>query len=166
MGNNMYIYFAKDVLVGLTYIALLAERAKRDTPLFRAPFRYALGLFVLLGLVQVFNPHSPSIFYGLLGLKLYFYYIPLMFVGYAMLRKEDDLRRFLVVNMVLAAVISLVGIIQTIIGLDFLNPHGVADIDELGHMDAIHASGIAVLRPPSVFVSDGRFSAYLMWSSY
>ena len=67
-----------------------------------------------------------------------FHYIPLMFVGYAMLRKEGDLRRFLVVNMLLAAVISLVGILQTIVGLDFLNPHGGADIEELGAHGAIH----------------------------
>ncbi len=162
MGNSMYIYFAKDVLAGVTYLALLVERTKRDTPLFRARFRYPLGLFVLLGLVQVFNPLSPSLFYGLLGLKLYFYYIPLMFVGYAMLRKEGDLRRFLVVNMLLAAVISLVGILQTIVGLDFLNPHGGADIEVLGHMVRYTPSGIAVMRPASVFVSDGRFSEYLI----
>ena len=162
MGNNMYVYFAKDVLVGVTYIALLAERARRDTPLFRAPFKYALGVFVLLGLVQVLNPHSPSIFYGLLGMKLYFYYIPLMFVGYAMLRKEDDLHRFLVVSMALAAVIASVGIIQAIVGVDFLNPRSGADIDELSHLTRYTPSGLAVLRPPSVFVSEGRFGAYLM----
>jgi len=162
MGNNMYVYFAKDVLVGATYIALLAERTKRDTPLFRAPFKYALGAFVLLGLVQVFNPLSPSIFYGLLGLKLYFSYIPLMFVGYAMLRSPDDLRRFLVVNMFLAAVISLVGILQNIVDLDFLNPHGMEDIDELAHGMRMTQSGLIVLRPPAVFVSDGRFANYLV----
>ena len=164
MGNNMYIYFVKDVLVGVTYIALLAERTKRDTPLLRVPFRHALGVFVLLGFVQVFNPHSPSIFYGLLGLKLYFYYIPLMFVGYAMLRKEDDLRRLLVVNMALAAVIASVGIIQAIVSMEFLNPlNSGADIEELSHLVRyIPGSGIGVERPPSVFVSDGRFGAYLL----
>src|ERR1019366_4642654 len=162
MGNNMYVYFAKDVLVAITYVALLAERTKRDVPLFRSPFRYALGAFVILGLVQVFNPLSPSIFYGLLGLKLYFYYIPLMYVGYAMLRKEDDLRRFLVVNMFLAAVISLVGILQIIVGLDFLTPSGMADIDELGHGVRMTQAGLRVVRPPSVFVSDGRFANYLV----
>jgi hypothetical protein len=161
MGNNMYVYFAKDALVGMTYIALLAERTKRDTPLFRVPFKFALGTFVVFGFVQVFNPHSPSIFYGLLGLKLYFYYIPLMFVGYAMLRKEGDLRRFLVVNMALAAVISVVGILQTIIGLDFLNPKGMEDIDELGHGMRVTSAGVLVARPPAVFVSDGRFANYL-----
>jgi hypothetical protein len=161
MGNNMYVYFTKDLLAGVTYIALLAERTKRETPLFRAPFKYALGMFVAFGLVQLFNPHSPSIFYGLLGIKLYFYYIPLMFVGYAMLRTEHDLRRFLVVNMVLAAVISLVGILQTIIGLDFLNPTGMVDIDELGHGMRMTSTGLMVARPPAVFVSDGRYANYL-----
>ncbi len=161
MGNNMYVYFVKDVLVLMIYIALLAERSKRNTPLFRVPFKYALGTFVVFGFVQFFNPHSPSLYYGVLGLKLYFFYIPLMYVGYAMLRKEDDLRRFLVVNMALAAVISLVGILQTIIGLDFLNPKGMEDIDELGHGVRMTSAGIMVARPPAVFVSDGRFSNYL-----
>jgi len=48
--------------------------------------------------VQIFNPNSPSIFYGILGLKLQFLYVPLMFVAYSMMRKEEDLRRFLVVT--------------------------------------------------------------------
>jgi branched-subunit amino acid transport protein len=164
MGNSMYVYFGKDVLVGVTYAAFLVARTRRDTVLFRPPFRNALVMFFLLGLVQVFNPLSPSIFYGLLGLKLDFYYIPLMFVGYGMLRKENDLRRFLVVSMVLAAVISLVGILQAIVGLDFLNPHGGADIELLGHLVRSTPSGLAVLRPPSVFVSDGRFGQYIILS--
>jgi len=104
----------------------------------------------------------PSIFYGLLGLKLYFYYIPLMFVGYAFVRSEQDLRKFLVLNMVLAAIISSIGIAQSVIGLEFLNPHSGADIEELGHLVRYTPSGRAVSRPPSVFVSDGRFAEYLV----
>ncbi len=162
MGNSMYVYFAKDVLVGVTYLSLLAERTKGESRLFRVPFRYALGVFALLGLVEVFNPYSPSLFYGILGMKLYFYYVPLMFVGYAMLRSEDDLRRFLVLNMFLASIISIVGILQTIIGIDFLNPRGMADLDELGHGVRFTSGGLMVTRPPGVFVSDGRFANYLM----
>jgi hypothetical protein len=164
MGNTMYVYFAKDVLVGVTYVALTVARTRGDTVRFRPPFRNALVIFFLLGLVQVFNPLSPSIFYGLLGLKLYFYYVPLMFVGYGMLRKENDLRRFLVVSLVLAAVISLVAILQAIVGLNFLNPYGGADIEELGHLVRYTPSGLAVPRPPSVFVSDGRFAQYVILS--
>jgi len=162
MGNSMYIYFGKDALIGVTYTSLLMARWRGEqTEPFRPPFKYALGLFFLLGLAQFFNSGSPSVWYGVLGLKLYFYYIPLMFVGYGLIRKEHDLLRFLAVSMGLAGVISLVGILQTIVGLDFLNPRGGKDIEELGHLVRYTPSGLAVARPPSVFVSDGRFAEYL-----
>ncbi len=161
MGNSMYVYFGKDLLIALAYISFAGSRSEGDTEPFHPPFRYALALFVLLGMVQVFNPGSPSIFYGLLGLKLYYYYIPLMFVGHALIRTERDLRRFFVINMALAVVITAVGIAQSVIGLEFLNPHSGADIDELAHLTRYTPSGLAVTRPPSVFVSDGRFGSYL-----
>jgi hypothetical protein len=163
LGNSMYVYFAKDSLVGLAYVALLMARLRgEDKERFKPPFKYAFGLFFLLATAQVFNPGSPSLWYGVLGMKLYFYYVPLMFVGYGLIRAERDLQRFLVVSMALAAVISIVGILQSIIGLDFLNPRGSAEIDELGHLVRYTPSGLAVPRPPSVFVSDGRFASYLI----
>ena len=149
MGNSMYIYFAKDVLVGVTYLALLVARSEtRYGHALPAAVQIRVwGCSFFWGWCRFSIRFRRVLFYGLLGLKLYFYYVPLMFVGYAMLRKEDDLRRFLVVNMVLAAVISLVGILQAIVGLDFLNPHGGADIEELGHLVRYTPSGIAVLGP-------------------
>ena len=161
MGNNMDIYFAKDVMVGITYLAFLRAATPR-TKFLPPALKYALGLFVLFGLVQVFNPNSPSLVYGLLGLKLYFYYLPLLFVGYAFVRTEKDLQRFLLVSVGAAIPVALVGIIQAIVGLDFLNPKGGADINELGHLTRYTPSGVAVPRPPSVFVSDGRFAQYLI----
>ena len=162
MGNNMYIYFAKDALIAIIYVALLIDSSRRESDRFRPPFKYALGLFFLLGAAQFFNPGSPSLWYGVLGLKLYFYYIPLMFVGYALLRTEHDLHRFLVVTIGLAAVISMIGIIQAVVGMDFLNPRSGRDIDELGHLVRVTPSGLLVTRPPSVFVSAGRSSDYLL----
>jgi len=163
MGNNMYVYFAKDVLVGATYVSMLIARMRaHDTEPFHPPFKFSLGMFFLLGLVQVFNANSPSVWYSILGLKLYFYYLPLMFVGYALMRTERDLHRFLLVSMGLAAVIALVGIMQAIVGLDFLNPHSGADIEYLSHLVRMTHSGQFVTRPPSVFVSDGRFARYMI----
>ena len=161
LGNNMAIYFGKDVLVGVIYLSLLITR-ERDTEPFRPPFKYALSLFFLLGLVQVLNPYSPSMLYGLLGMKLYFYYIPLMFVGYALMRTEEDLHRFLIVNLGLGVVIALVGLIQTFFGQDILNPHGSADIESLGHLVRETHNGLHVPEPPSVFVSCGRFGSYML----
>jgi len=102
-------------------------------------------------------------FYGLLGLRVYYFYIPLMFVGYVLIGTERDLRRFLLVNSALAVVIALVGIIQSTVSIFFLNPRNLApEIEGLGHLVRITSSGLRVARPPSVFVSDGRYANYLM----
>jgi hypothetical protein len=162
LGNNMAIYFAKDVLVGITYLSFLLATRRENLAKFRPAFLYPLWLLVGLGVVQAFNPDSPHILYGILGLKVDFYYLPLMFLGYAFLRNEEDLRRFLVFNMGLAAVIASLAIAQSVLGLDFLNPRGGADIDELSHLIRSTPSGVLVGRPPSVFVSEGRCAWYLM----
>ena len=60
--------------------------------------------------------------YGLMGIKIYFYYVPLMFIGYALLNSEAELRRFFKINLVLVLIIVSLGIAQSIIGPTFLNP--------------------------------------------
>ena len=131
----MAIYFAKDVLVGLTYVALFVDIRRGRAATFRPPFRLFLFVFLWLGMVQIFNSNSPNILYGLMGAKIYFFYVPLMFVSYALIRNDEDLRKFLVVNAVLAAVISALGITQAILGNSFLNPTTLApDLRELGSL--------------------------------
>ncbi len=164
LGNNMAIYFGKDVLVGVTYVSFLAELRRGKVPTFRPDFLLPLGVFFWLGVLQVFNPNSPSMLYGLLGLKLYFYYVPLLFVGYALFRTEEDLHRLLVVNAGLAGIIGLLGIIQAIAGPRFLNPEELPP--ELSPLAQLYrtapVSGEIIYRPTSVFVSDGRFAWYLI----
>ena len=164
LGNNMAIYFGKDVLVGVTYISFFAALRRGKVPTFRPVFLLPLGVFFWLGVLQVFNPNSPSMLYGLLGLKLYFYYVPLLFVGYALLRSEKDLHQLLVVNAGLAGIIGLLGIIQAITGPSFLNPVDLApELSPLGHLyRTAPVSGAILYRPTSVFVSDGRFAWYLI----
>ena len=136
LGNNMAIYFAKDVLVGLVYISLFIEIRRGRAKLFHPPFWLPLSIFVWLGVLQIFNVNSPHILYGLMGFKIYFYYIPLMYVGYALIREDEDLRKFLAVNAVLAIAISGLGVAQAILGNSFLNPAVLApDLRELGDLD-------------------------------
>jgi len=164
LGNNMAIYFGKDVLVGLTYIALFVDIRRRRAATFRAPFRLFLFLFVWLGIVQIFNSNSPSVLYGLMGAKIYFFYVPLMFVSYALIRNDEDLRKFLVVNAVLAGVISSLGIAQAILGNSFLNPSTLSpELRDLGALDKVTPLTNQILSlPTAVFVSTGRFAFYLI----
>jgi hypothetical protein len=164
MGNNLALFFGKDVLLGLVYVSLYMEIRRGREKSFRPPFLFSLSLFVWLGVLQVFNQNSPHILYGLLGFKVYFYYVPLLFVGYALMRTDEDLRKFLVVNAVLAGVIGSLGIIQAIVGNSFLNPAMLApELQDLGNLYKVSPlSGQLLSLPDSVFVSSGRFAQYLI----
>ncbi|MGA8074685.1 MAG: hypothetical protein WB995_14500 [Candidatus Acidiferrales bacterium] len=163
LGNDMMIYFGKDFLAALIYISLyLAVRDKRDR-IFRPPFLIVLSLFFWWVVIQILNPNSPSYLYGFLGLKIDFFYAPLMFVGYALIRSDEDLREFLLVSMLLAAAVAGLGVIQSVVGPGFLNPATLApDIRELGDLSKETPITHQIIHlPSSVFVSAGRFSGYL-----
>lgn len=164
LGNNLALFFGKDILLAFVYFALYEEVRRHRERTFRPPFMFCLSLFVWLGLLQVFNQNSPHILYGLLGFKMYFYYVPLLFVGYALIRTDEDLQRFLMVNAVIAAVIGILGIIQAILGNTFLNPAVLApELQELGNLHkSSPLSGKLLSLPDSVFVSAGRFSQFLV----
>src|SRR5579864_2693982 len=164
LGNNMAIYFAKDVLAGLTYVSLFIAIRGGRAKSFRPPFLLFFAFFFWLAVLEVFNPYSPSVLYGILGIKLYFYYFPLMFVGYALIRDDRDLWRFLIAFMVLAGIISLLGIIQAVVGPTFLSPSTLApELQDLGALEKVTPlTNQIFLLPSSVFVSTGRFALFLV----
>jgi hypothetical protein len=164
LGNGLIFFFGKDILAAITYASLLKAKSKGQVAWFRPPFMAPLAIFFGLALVQVFNTASPSIVYGLLGLKLYFYYVPLMFVGYALIQTEHDLERVLVFNIVPGLVIAALGIIQSVVGLTFLNPTELApELQALGNLTRQSPlSHLSMPAPTSVFVSSGRFAWYMI----
>jgi hypothetical protein len=164
LGNNMAVYFGKDFLVGVAYLSFYLAKRRRQVETFKFPFLVPLGIFFAFALIQVFNPSSPNPLYGFLGLKLYFYYIPLMFLGYAMLNRPKDLERLLVVSMVSGILIAALGIAQSVLGVGFLVPEDTgSDLYELSHLTRFSpVSHQEVFATSSVFVSAGRFSYYLI----
>jgi len=163
-GNNVLIFFAKDIILGVTYVAMFVAYRRRKLLTFRPPFLFWLGIFFWVAALQVFNPNSPSIFYGLFGMKTYFFYFPLIFAGYAILRNETDLYKLLTLNMWIALVVAGLGVIQSFVGQDFLNPANMApELYDLSHVTKeAPQSHILLMRPDSVFVSDGRFGYFLI----
>ena len=165
LGNNMAVYFAKDLLVAVVYLAFfIAVRRKKTIKLVRPPFFVPVILLVWFGIMQIFNPASTTIVYGLLGVKLFFWYIPLYYVGYALFNSEADLRRFFRANAWLALIITGLGVAQSILGPSFLNPARPADdIRELSTLYRVSPiTGLIAYRAPSVFVSAGRYTNYLL----
>lgn len=167
LGNNMVIYFAKDVLVVVVYLSFFRAYRRKEVPCFRPPFLLPVLLFFWFGVMQVFNPGSTHILYGILGLQVFFLYIPLLLVGYSLLNSETELRKFFFVNLVLGAIIVSLGVVQAILGHSFLNPaNPAAEIRGLSTLYRTSpVSGLTLYRPTSVFVSTGRFGDFLlvMW---
>jgi hypothetical protein len=167
LGNNTALFFAKDVLVGIVFVSFLLSVRRRREPLFRPPFLLWLSLFFWLAFVEVFNPNSPNVLYGFMGMKMCFYYFPLIFVGYILIRNSEDLDRFMVFNMWFASIIAGLGIVQAIMSPTFLTPTDLApELRELGTLERYSPiTNQRVFRPTSVFVSDGRFAWFLllMW---
>jgi hypothetical protein len=164
MGNGLSLFFGKDILAAITYLSLWRAKQRREVAGFRPAFIVPLGLFFCLALIQVFNTWTPSVLYGFLGLKLYFYYFPLIFVGYGLIRNEKDLVRLLVFNVALGLLIASLGIVQSIVGLKFLNPAYLApELQTLGNLTRYSPiTHQAVPEPTSVFVSTGRFASYII----
>jgi hypothetical protein len=164
MGNGTLLFFGKDLLLGAVYLSLFLEIRRGKEKWFRPPFLLFLGIFFWLAVIEVFNEYSPSILYGLLGLKLYFYYVPLIYVGYALVRSDDEIKKFLRVNVIAAVVIAGIGIIQAIRGNSFLNPtHLAPALQNLGDLQKVTPiSGEVFSLPDSIFVSTGRFAMYLI----
>lgn len=166
LGNNMAIYFGKDVLALVLYISFFRARRAGRMEGFRIPFRIPLLLFVWFCVLQIFNPASTSIFYGILGAKVDFLYIPLIYIGYMFMESEEDLHRFFSFICVLIIIVAGLGLAQSIIGKSFLNPPTLQeDIRLLGTLYRIAPiSGLVAYRPTSVFVSAGRFQDFLLLS--
>ncbi len=164
LGNNMAIYFAKDFLLLVVYISFLSAFRRKEVTIFRPPFLVPLLIFIWFGVMQIFNPASTSIWYGLMGVKIFFYYVPLVFVGYALLNTEAQLRRFFTVNLALAVVVISLGIAQSILGPTFLNP--AVQAEDLRLLSGLYRvspiTGVSAYRPTSVFVSAGRYADFIM----
>jgi hypothetical protein len=166
LGNNMVVFFAKDFLALALYLSFFIARRSNLMKVYRPPFLVTFLVFFWYCVLQVFNPASTSIFYGLMGLKLCFLYAPLLLVGHALVDSEKELRRFFFFNSVLILVVAGFGIAQSVLGHTFLNPEEMQE-DIRGLSTLYRASpitGLVAYRPTSFFVSAGRFQNFLIIS--
>jgi hypothetical protein len=167
LGNNMAIFFAKDILVVLVYFSFYASRRNGNKiASFHPPFLTPLLVFVWFAIAQIFNFASPSPYFGFMGIKLYFLYVPLMYLGYALMDSEQDLRRFLMFSAILSLAVASLGIAQSIIGPTFLNPstlqENIRGLSTLYRTSSV--TGLTSYRPCAVFVSAGRYQNFLIVS--
>jgi hypothetical protein len=112
-GAQDLVYLAKDVILVGVYLGFLRSRERFRFRLPQLPVLYsALGLGVLVGLMQIFNPRLPNLLVGVFGFKAYFLYVPLLFVLPAAFPTDRQLIVFLRRYILLSIPVGLLGVAQ------------------------------------------------------
>lgn len=160
-GNDLRVYFVKDLLFAVLVLALLLHARKAVTGWRDAVGRAGVPLLLLVGwaVVMAVPTGLEDWRLPLVGLRLDFLYVPLVAVGYLLTTRMGDLRRWTAGLALLGGAASLVGVIQTVVGPSFLDP-GVAvrGLPNLVLIRGFEASG-SVYRPTGTFVDPGRFAS-------
>ena len=151
----------KDVILGLAYMAfvgwVILRRPYLDWP---RVLTLPLAAFVVLGIVQFFNPALESLLVGLVGVRTRLFYIPLLLLGYFYLNKKHDLETLGLLLALPSIPVNLLAILQYLLGPERVAQWGTGfavSIWSVGNFE-----GVPVYRPVATFSHTGHYAAYLL----
>ena len=160
LGNEMTLYFAKDVLIGITYLSYFVFVWRFRQERVRNQLRVPLLMMFGWACAQSVNPGVADILVPVVGLQMSFLYVPMLYLGYSFFRDEGELKRFFIPTLTLSIFVSVLGIAQSIVGVEFLNPESAPNLT-LTLIRVAPGNNLLVPRPTSTFVDPGRFAQYL-----
>ena len=159
---------AKDALfVAPAYLGFgLAWLRTRERMSFDGPPVVLIALLVGLVCVQAFNPALPSLLVGLVGAKIWLFYIPLIYLGYHFVSDAEDVRRLLRLLSLVAVVPATLGIIEGVLlytghqSLVYSWYGGAAETVTQGYAE-LRIGGVDLLRVPSTFPFVAQYYVYV-----
>ena len=116
-----------------------------------------MGLLALIVVAQGFNPDLPNHLVGLIGIKVWLFYIPLFFLGYWLVRDRDHLFSVLGVMSLVALVPAVIGLVTVVL---YYTGHKQTVYDAYGQSAGpatqnfttfMLAHGCTIRRVPSTF---------------
>lgn len=158
--NSSSATLLRDVLPwSLALIGVLFVLVRPSLPRLKKPLFGLVILFVAITIIELSNPDTISVRNGLQALRPHLEFVPLFFLGYAVMRTEGRLRGLAVVLVLAAAANGVVGLVQSGLtpaqlgtwgpGYHLLVAGGV--VNGQAHNPAVYytAAG-AKLRPPAL----------------
>ena len=127
----------------------------------RTPLGLLIGLFIIVCLLQIFNPYTFSYIASFASLKMHIFMIPLFFFGYHYCRSIDQIRQWSIVFAVIGIMMSLVAISQFEKGPDQMKvemPEYSGMIDSNTWQDE---KGKSFFRPMSTTSNPGGASTWM-----
>ncbi|GAG01285.1 unnamed protein product, partial [marine sediment metagenome] len=151
------------------YVGFLASCTMRKKPILfpGAPVVLLVALAALV-IIQLFNPVLHNRLVGLIGLKIWLFYVPLFFLGYHLLDSKKQLLHVLRLMIWVAVVPAAIGVIEAI-----LISRGYADIVYSLYgpaapavtqrfMETVFLGGGFLRRVPSTFTFVTQYYAFTM----
>ncbi len=159
------VLLVKDVLLAGIYAGFLLYALKHRRWL-ALPVSLGLPLACFFGLavLQMFNPALGSVAVGLVGLKTYFYYLPLCIIAPALLNTRQRLYRTLAGLLLVAIPIAAYGIVQYVQGPEAYASLGPAFRRATFVIIDEYYEGTVLFRPSSTFSWPSHYSTFLGFS--
>jgi hypothetical protein len=116
-----------------------------------------LGLLALIVVIQAFNPDLPNHLVGLIGIKVWLFYIPLFFLGYWLVRDREHLFKVFGLMSLVAILPAVIGLVTVVL---YYTGHAQTVYDAYGASAApatqnfttfILSGGCTIRRVPSTF---------------
>lgn len=128
----------RDALLYAIAIGILARSSLRRQALRLPPLSGWIFAFVAVVVVQLANPQNTGLQHTVGALRPHLEFVPLFFVGYAVLQTSNRLRTFLLLMLVIATANGVVGLVQLNLTPDQLASWGP------GYRDRIKGTGTGV----------------------
>ena len=158
LSNQVSVLLLKDGILALVYIGYMREnglgflRSKNMR-------RFFVGFVVVTVFcaIEVINPQIPSVLVGLIGLKTYVMYIPMLFLAYEVLDSPRKVERFVVFMLALGLASSALGAYQSFGGIEVVKQFQPGDVVSTWGSDGSFVS----YKIPGSFAGPGNFSYFL-----
>jgi hypothetical protein len=110
--NSSAITLGRDALLYAILLGFLARSTLRRSPMRLPPLSGWPLAFTIIVLVQLFNPADNGLTHTLGALRPHLEFVPLFFVGYAVLQTPARLRTFFLLLLVIASANGIVSAVQ------------------------------------------------------
>ena len=167
VDQNAVAIVARDLVLGIVVVGWGLQRLqnRHQNPLRFPPVSLLVTLFVIDCLLQLANPYSLGLIQSIGGLKLHLSAIPLLFIGYDVIRRREQMRALFVFLTLATLVVGLVSFVQYLGGQDWTWAHfpGTKEVISQNMRSMVKGeqiSDIASFKPPGTTGFGGGTSIF------
>ena len=168
-GGGPVWVLARDAVLLLTVLGWGMDRLRDQVrnPVRLPPGSLLVGLFTLNCLLQIANPNALSLLGSVAALKLHLVAIPLLFLGYDVFRRREQVRAFFLFLTLATLVIALVSVAQYVQGPGWTYAHfpGTREVisQDVGLNATSHARNLT-FKPPGTTTFGGGTNAFVSFA--